>query len=157
MKLYEYTICLTRAPVALKAPTRTEIEALEDHLVEMPQVEIPVVHRFAEGLYAREIVIPADTLMTGKVHKHEHVSIMVSGDMTVLAEDGMKRITGYHVFVSPPGTKRVGYAHAETVWLTVHTNPDNLREPEAVEAMLVEDWRHAPALADRKKEIACQS
>lgn len=129
-----------------QAPTRTQIEALEQHLVELPQVEIPVVHRFAAGLYAREITIPVDTVMTGKVHRAEHVSIMLSGDMTVLTEEGMRRITGPHVFISPPGTKRVGYAHAETRWVTVHTNPDDTTDIELIESRLVEPWSIAAVL-----------
>lgn len=132
------------------APTRQQIERLEDHLVQHEQVEIPATHRFAAGLYAREITIPKGTLMTGKVHRHEHVSVMLSGDMTVLTESGMRRVKGPQTFISPPGTKRVGYAHEETVWLTVHVNAEEERDIEAIESRLVEPWAHAPMLARRK-------
>lgn len=119
-------------------PSRQAIETLESHMVGFPQVEIPVQHRFAQGMYVREITIPKDTLMTGKVHLFEHVSIMLSGDMTVLTETGMQRITGHNVFVSPPGTKRVGYAHEETKWLTVHATDET--DVAVLEATLVEPW-----------------
>lgn len=136
----EHALLDRAATEALPTPSRAQIERLEEHLVQQPQVEIPAVHRFAAGLYAREITIPADTLMTGKVHRHEHVSIMLSGEMTVLTEEGMRRITGPQVFISPAGTKRVGYAHTETRWVTVHTNPDDETDVELIEQRLVEPW-----------------
>jgi hypothetical protein len=138
-------------------PTREQIERFESHLVAQDQVHIPVMHRFAAGLYCREITIPADTLATGKVHRAEHVSIILSGEMTVLTETGVRRVRGPEVFISPAGTKRVGYAHTDTRWLTVHLNPGDLRDTEAIEALLVEPWSawavldeaHAqPALAE---------
>ena len=67
---------------AAKTPSRQQIDTLEAVLLQLPQIDIPVQHRFAEeeGLYAREIVITKGALMTGRVHKHQHVSIMISGD-----------------------------------------------------------------------------
>lgn len=141
------------APVA--KPSRLQIERLEGHLAAMPQVEIPPVHRFADGLYAREITIPADTLMTGKVHLHEHVSIMLSGDMTVLTEGGIKRVQGPQVFISPAGTKRVGYAHSETRWVTVHVNADNGQDVGQIETRLVEHWTPEIAM-ERIKQIGSE-
>lgn len=129
-------------PAALLAlasePSRAQIERLEGFMAQHDQVEMPPVHRYAEGLYAREITIPAGTLMTGRVHLFEHVSIMLRGDMTVLTEQGMERVQGPKVFISPAGTKRVGYAHEETVWVTVHTNPDDDTDVERIEARLAE-------------------
>jgi quercetin dioxygenase-like cupin family protein len=137
----------------MTAPSRQQIERLEEHLVQYEQVEMPPVHRFADGMYAREITIPADTLMTGKVHKAEHVSIMLSGDMTVLTEAGMQRIKGPKVFISPPGTKRVGYAHSETVWITVHTNPHNERDIDLIESVLVEPWNLSAVLQRAQERL----
>lgn len=134
--------CLAAMP---QAPSRQQIDTIEAGLLQLPQVEIPVQHRFAEqqGLYAREIVIPKDALMTGRVHKHQHVSIMISGDMTVLTETGMQRVKGYHCWICPPGTKRVGYAHEETRWLTVH-HTDHM-QPEGIEDALCEPMQIQPA------------
>lgn len=130
---------------AAKTPSRQQIESVERGLLAMPQVHIPVEHRFAEeeGLYAREIVIPAGTLMTGRVHKHQHVSIMISGDMTVLTETGMQRVSGYHCWICPPGTKRVGYAHKETRWITIHHTEH--MQAEGIEDVLCEPMQALPA------------
>lgn len=163
-KLYEFSLtappddeaAISRALIeAAKTPSRQQIDTLEAGLLQLPQVDIPVQHRFAEeeGLYAREIVIPRGALMTGRVHKHQHVSIMISGDMTVLTETGMQRVKGYHCWICPPGTKRVGYAHEETRWLTVH-HTDHM-QPEGIEDALCEPMQALPA--PERKDSPCLS
>lgn len=121
-------------------PTREQIVRLEDQLRAMPQVEIITTHHFANGLYAREIFIPAGTLLTGKVHKTEHFNIVSLGDITVWTEHGMRRVQAPFSMVSKPGTKRVGYAHTDTVWTTIHaTNETDLDklEAELIEPMAI--------------------
>jgi hypothetical protein len=154
--IYSYSVSLTkpRADVAaLLRPSRAQIEQLEDAMLEHPQVFIPVVHRFAPGLYIREITVPADTVMTGRVHRHEHFSAMVSGEMSTLVDGNIQRISGYRPFIAPPGTKRVGYTHTPVVWLTCHHNPKNLRDIEQIEAMLCEPLR----ACIEHQEAACLS
>lgn len=120
-----------------KVPTRAQIVALERHLLDMPALELEPVHHFAKGIYARELRIPAGTVLTGKVHRTEHLNVLSSGDITVWTEDGMKRLQAPATMVSRPGTKRVGYAHTDTVWITIHgTNETDL---DALEAELIDN------------------
>jgi hypothetical protein len=97
-----------------------KIEQLEDFMLSQDQVDIPPSNLFVNGMYARQILIPRDTILTGRVHLAEYVDIMISGDITVATPDGCKRFTGYNVFKGAMGRKRAGYAHEDTVWLTVH-------------------------------------
>lgn len=122
----------------LTSPTRRQIERFEYHLAQHPQIDIPVKHEFAPGMYVRTICIPEGALMTGRVHTDTHLSIMLCGDMTVLTETGMRRITGHNVFISPPGLKRVGYAHKYTEWLTAHATDET--DIEVLERTIVEPW-----------------
>lgn len=104
-------------PVDDNTPVTIEaIMEIERHILKLDQIETPTTHHFAPGLYAREMFIPAGTVLTGAVHKSEHLAIFV-GDITVWSEGVMVRLTGHHTFVSKPGAKRVGYAHADT-WCT---------------------------------------
>lgn len=124
------------------APTREQIVRFEELLLQAEAqghgVELGTWHHFADGLVARTILIPAGTVLTGAAHKAEHLNIAV-GDITVWTEAGMRRLTGHHVLPSQPGAKRVGYAHADTWWTTVHLNPTNERDVEALADALVED------------------
>ncbi len=124
----------------LPSPTLAQIERLENLIRQGEQVDLPPKHYFSDGIYAREITIPAGTVLTGKMHRTEHINVVSRGCITVWTEGGMKRISAPFTFVSKPGTKRAGYAHEETVWTTFHSNPDNERD-----LLLLEDALIIPA------------
>ena len=94
--------------------------------------ELPVRHHFSQGVYGREMFIPKGTIVTGHIHKYTQLNVLVSGDLSVLTEHGVKRVKPPFVVVSPPGTKRVAYAHEDTIWLTIHgteeTDVDKIEE-----------------------------
>jgi hypothetical protein len=117
-------------------PTHEQIIRLEREIDKLPQVELPVRHYFTPGLYAREMTIPAGTVLTGKIHKTTHLNIVSAGDITVWTEDGMKRIQAPFTFISYPGTKRVGMTHSETVWTTLHVTEET--DLEVLEDLLTE-------------------
>ena len=96
------------------------IEAMETVMLEQDQVDVPVISNNINGMYTRQIMIPRDTLLTGRVHIEDYVDIMLSGDISIATPDGVKRYTGYNVFHGKAGRKRAGYAHEDTHWITVH-------------------------------------
>mgnify|MGYP000477540098 CR=1 FL=1 len=139
------------SPALANLPTREQIEVLEAQMRLMEQILIEPVHHFADGLYAREILIPAGTILTGKVHSTEHLNIVSQGRIAVWTEDGMKILAAPCTLISRPGTKRVGFALEDTVWTTIHKNPDNLTDLVVLEATLIDNTQ--PALTT--KESVC--
>lgn len=120
------------------APTLAEIERIERVLLAAEAehgVELRTRHHFAPGVYAREVFIPAGTVLTGARHKCAHLVTFV-GDITVWHEGQMVRLTGHHTLLSTPGAKRVGYAHADT-WCTGFFATDET-DVRKLEEMLVE-------------------
>lgn len=110
------------------APARTlqdRICSLEEFLRTGPQAECPVRNLFSPGEYRREMTIPSGVVLVGAEHKTRHMNIISKGRITVWTEQGMLELRAPLVFESQPGTKRAGYAHEETVWTTVHDNPDD--------------------------------
>ncbi len=105
---------------------RREIEKrtkkVEEVMKTMPQVEMETNHYFLPGLYLRELIIPAGTLLVGRKHKTYHISIMIEGEMDVVGENGIKRIKGRYIHEGKKGTKRVGYTVKESRWITIHFN-----------------------------------
>ena len=99
---------------------RHRIETYEDRLKQEPQVDIPVTQYFCNGVYLREITIPAGTLLTGKIPTDERLNIVLSGSCEVVTQDGVKIVEGPAVFKSPPGGKRAGRCLTECTWLTAH-------------------------------------
>ncbi len=120
------------------APKLQDIQRLQVALGLLPQVHIEPKHYFATGMYGRELLMPAGTLIVGKIHKHEHLAIMVYGDILVYTEQGGKRrLKGYNMMVSPPETKRVVYPFEDTLWITIHLDPESKRDADALEPDLI--------------------
>lgn len=86
----------------------------------MEPLEIPVKHYFSQGVYAREITIPKGAVVLGKIHKFSQLNICSKGEISVLTDEGIKRVQSPFTTVSPPGTQRIAFAHEETVWTTIH-------------------------------------
>lgn len=97
-----------------------KIEEMEKRMLSEPQIDIPPIETFVNGMYTRQIVIPKDTLLTGRVYKEPYVDIMISGDITLTTPEGVKRLKGYNVCDGNSGRKRAGYAHEDTLWITIH-------------------------------------
>ena len=58
---------------------RDKIAVLVRGMGHMPQVECPLKHYFAPGVYLREIFMPAGSVVIGKIHKTEHFNIIQKG------------------------------------------------------------------------------
>jgi hypothetical protein len=151
--------------VTAAAPSvRTKIENLEAEMLKMPQVDCPLEHHFAPGLYARQITIPAGTMLTGKIHKHDDINVVLSGEIDVLTPFGFKRMRGPCTFVARAGTKKLGYAHTDTVWTTIHANPTDETDIDKLELLLVHNEREDAYLIESSAaqhllegETVCQS
>ena len=115
------------------------VPELEAMLLAMPQIDFQTTHELINGIYARTIVIPAGGCLTGAVHKTDHVCVL-HGDITVTTDEGMQRLTGFHVITVKAGAKRAGYAHAETHWTTIcKTSYDDIKALPMIESELVHD------------------
>lgn len=92
-----------------------------------------IKHYFTDGVYARELTIPAGQVVVGKIHKHEHLNFISKGRVTVLTEDGgREEFTAPVTLISPIGVKRLLYTHEETVWTVIHaTSETSLDKVEA--------------------------
>jgi hypothetical protein len=132
---------------------RNSICQLEEAMLQAPQVEIKTTHYFAEGLYAREIFIPKGTLLTGKIHKTEHLNIISKGKISVSTEDGNKIIEAPCTIISRPGTKRAGYALEDTVWTTIHATKET--DLVRLEQELIAESHEQFALQQTQKLEGC--
>ena len=131
--------------VALQEKRRESIMALETEMKKHEQLEMPLTHHHFHKGYGRELFIPAGTLLVGKIHKHQTLNILLEGDISLLTEEGTKRVQAPFTVVSKPGIKRVGYAHTDCKWLTVHgTEETDLEKIE--EEVIAKDYSEVEQL-----------
>ena len=112
-----------------------------------PEADLPLHHQFAPGAYARTIFIPQGTLVVGKIHKHPHLNMLVCGTVSLATEEGPLFLEALKIMTSKAGTKRVVYAHTDTVWTTIHlTDKTDLAEIE--EDIIAKTYEEFDALQD---------
>jgi hypothetical protein len=80
-------------------------------MLAMPQAETEVKHHFSDGVYARELRIPAGVCLVGALHKTNHF-------FTV---------------------SRVIYAITDTVWTTFHVTEETDVDKIAEQILVPED------------------
>ena len=101
--------------------SREELEGLEKTLLSFPQIVAPLVHRFAPGVYIREITMPAGSLIIGHEHKTEHFNIVLKGRADVMMDGQIvDTIVAPCTFVSSAGVRKLLHIHEEMIWQTVH-------------------------------------
>ena len=127
--------------IANKEKTVVEgMEEIKNFLMDptTEQTELPLKHSFAPGVYARELEIPAGTLLIGKIHKHRHHNFLMKGSILVLTEtNGVELLQAPLMIVSEEGTQRIGYAVTDTIWTTIHENKDNSEDLDVIEERTV--------------------
>jgi hypothetical protein len=117
----------------------SEVYKIQDFCKKEKQVEMPVVHEFAPGIYIRTIFMPAGTFVMGKSHKTEHFNIIETGKCKLMMDGEMSIIEAPDRFVSKPGVKKILYIIDDMTWSTVHvTGETDLKKLEA-EHVMTED------------------
>jgi hypothetical protein len=104
------------------------LDELEVALLENCEpVHCLTTHMFTDGMYIREIFMPAGSLITSKVHKTEHPYIVSYGKVAVLIDgDDWDEITAPYTGITKPGTRRVLYILEDCIWTTFH-RVDNMK------------------------------
>jgi len=94
---------------------------LEDAIADLPTlIDLKTDHFFSDELYARALYIPAGTVLTGKVHRRDHLNFLMKGTIRVMTDEGMKLLEAPQILTSEKGIKRAGFAITDTIWVTVH-------------------------------------
>jgi hypothetical protein len=134
---------------------RDAIFRLESFLENLPgagceEAGIEWVHRFTPGVYAREMIVPAGVMLTGAIHKTEHISIFLEGRMIIPDEEGGSReIVAPIIEIAKPGIKRVGLAVERVRWITIH--PTEETDVDVIEEQIcTNDFAEVEHLIDQQ-------
>ena len=115
------------------AKSRDEvIDVVESIIANQPQVECPVTHRFTPNMYIREVFVPAGTILTSEIHRHEHPHVLSMGKITMWdGEGGEITVSAHYTGVTKANARRVVYVHEDCIFTTFHvTNKTTVEEAE---------------------------
>lgn len=124
---------------AFSAPAEYEIERVEGQLLSaqriggIPTVAIPLRNLFSDGVYIREVFMPAGSFVIGHEHKTRHFNIVLQGVASVIMGGKACILKAPFTFVSEPGVRKVLYIHEDMIFQTVHANPLNLLKIDELE------------------------
>lgn len=104
-------------PIGLPAMSRVaigKVRAFEDASLErLPQIEIATEHVIHGGMYARTIMIPKGTILTGALIKLATL-LIVSGDADVYIGGEAIELRGYSVLPASAGRKQLFVTGTDT-------------------------------------------
>lgn len=116
--------------------TQDDIIKLQSLMLKGDTIELETRHHFSDGLYARELFIPAGVCIVGALHKTKHLYTVVKGKCRVATQFENIEIEAPFMGETIPGTKRVIYAETDCVWITYH--PTELTNVEEIEKAILE-------------------
>jgi hypothetical protein len=120
----ELSVAILERALTAKAITRADVVNFEKRIMEHPAhltaKDFTVRHHFAYGVYMRELHIPKDMIVVGKIHKYPCLALLSKGKMELLVDGEIVKIAAPRVMVSPAGIKRVGRALEDSIFITAH-------------------------------------
>ena len=132
------------------------IDELEEAMVNgMLPVECPLVHRFTDGMYIREIFMPKGSLVTSKIHNTEH-PYTISKGFAKVSIDGSEweDLQAPYTGITKKGTRRVLFIVEDCVWTTYHpikfvsgtdnylSEEEKIKIVEKIENMILDKYKN---------------
>lgn len=132
-----------------------DLEMTEAAMLEQPQIECPVQHHFGPGIYIREVMMPAGTLVMGHHHKGPCMNVLVQGSMLIIDPDGEPRqIDAPLTFTTGPGRK-VAFMLSDVVFQNIFAAEET--DVDVLEEMLIEKSETWKAAQETTKQIEALS
>lgn len=119
-----------------------------------PMPDCKLKHIFSDGIYVREVTMPAGSLIVGRIHTTEHLNEVISGECQIFTADEELVIRkGGDIFTSKAGVQKVGLCITDVVWRTIHaTNETNIEKLEQELSVLTyEELNNDQLLLERKR------
>ena len=124
------------------------IDRFEAFAVKQKPAHCPVKHRFTDGMYIREVFLPAGTLATSMIHLTNHPFVVLKGKLKIYdGGDNIKTIEAPYTGVTQANTRRLLYIEEDTIFITFHaTDKTDIKEIENE----ILDKRQNPLVDDKE-------
>lgn len=119
----------SRVP-AMSSDAVAKVRKLETVISDLPQTPVSTHHILHGGIYARTVMIPAGSVITGALI-NVPTTLVICGDCTVYIGEESVRVQGYNVFAASAGRKQAFIAHSD-LFLTMSfvTDAQSIEEAE---------------------------
>lgn len=146
-----------------RAAFKENIDRLECALETMAKFfpdEVPTFHKFTEGMYIREVHVPAGVIFTSMTHKTQHPFVISKGVCDICNEVGeVQRYAAPHTGITEPGTRRVFLVQEDLVLTTFHATDITDPDEWVVKNTVCENEKLSPTVVlkcfTNKKELSC--
>ena len=121
----------------------SNVEEAEKAMLQLPQVDCPVVHHFGPNLCIREVFMPKGTMAVGHKQKFKHMNVLLKGKVMMLNEDGSTKILEAPFIFEGEAGRKIGYVLEDMVWQNIYST--DLQDSNDVEQFFIEkseNWQN---------------
>jgi quercetin dioxygenase-like cupin family protein len=94
-----------------------------------------IVHHFSDGLYAKQMVIPAGMMAGTHQHNYSHLSVLASGRVLVTDDKGSKEYSAPACIEIKSHVNHTIYALSDAVWFCIHATEET--DADKVDQVLI--------------------
>lgn len=133
---------------AMSAPSVQKVRDLEAELLKLPQGQYDTNHVLHAGMYARTLITPPYTLITGALIKIPTI-LITHGEITAYVGDGNVRLHGYNVLPASAGRRQAVFSHDTDAYYTM-IFPTTHKTVEDAEKQFTDEYNLLASHRDEK-------
>lgn len=99
--------------------------------------DLGIIHNFSDGLYAKQMHVPAGYVVGTHTHKYSHLSILAKGKVIVRTDDSEKLVEAPACLEIEKGIHHSIEALEDAVWFCIHAT--NETDVDMVDQVLIEE------------------
>ncbi len=82
------------------------------------------VHHFSDGVYAKQMVIPAGHVVGSHAHTYSHLSVLAKGSVIIEVDGVQKEVSGPACLEIKAGREHRVFAKTDAVWFCIHATDE---------------------------------
>ena len=82
-------------------------------------------HHFSDGVYAKQMLIPAGHVVGSHAHAYSHLSVLATGDVVVETDGVLTDYAGPACIEIKAGVAHRVFAKTNAVWFCIHATEEN--------------------------------
>jgi quercetin dioxygenase-like cupin family protein len=86
--------------------------------------DLGTVHHFSDGMYAKQMLLPAGYMAVTHAHKYSHLSILAGGEVIVRTDDSETHYSGHACIEIKAHVHHSITAIQDSIWFCVHATDE---------------------------------